>query len=77
MVYRPGRSDLEVKMRTDLPELDVRWERGPQGDRYQATVTLIREKMRPGPIAGSIVIQTNDAEFPTLTVPVSGAILAQ
>jgi len=77
MVYRPGRSDLEVTMRSDVPELDLRWERGPQGDRYQATVTLLKDKLRPGPIAGSIVIQTNDAEFPTLTVPVSGAILPQ
>jgi len=75
MVYRLGRSDLEVTMRTDVPELDLRWERGPQGDRYQATVTLLKEKLRPGPITGSIVIQTNDTEFPTLTVPVSGAIL--
>jgi hypothetical protein len=77
MVYRPGRSDFEVKMRTDLPELDLQWERGPQGDRYQARVMLLKDKLRAGPITGSIVIQTNDPEFPTLTVPVTGAILAK
>jgi hypothetical protein len=75
MVYRPGQSDFEVKMRTDLPEIHLQWERGPHGDRYQARVMLLKDKLRPGPITGSIVIQTNDPEFPTLTVPVSGAIL--
>ena len=77
MVYRPGRSDFEVKMRTDLPEVDLQWERGPQGDRYQARVMLLKDKVKPGPITGSILIETNDAQFPLLTVPVTGAILAK
>jgi hypothetical protein len=76
MVYRPG-SDFEVKMRTDLPEVDLQWERGPQGDRYQVRVMLLKDKLKPGPITGSILIETNDAQFPSLTVPVTGAILAR
>lgn len=75
MVYQWGGSDFRVKLRTDLPMLDLKWERGPKGDRYQATVTLIGEKLQAGPIKGSIIIETNDPEFPSLTVPVSGFIL--
>jgi hypothetical protein len=75
MVYRFGGADFRVTLRTDLPVLDLKWERGPTGDRYQTTVTLIGEKLQVGPIRGSIVIETNDAEFPSLTVPVTGFII--
>jgi hypothetical protein len=75
MVYQSGGSDFRVKLRTDLPMLDLKWERGPKGDRYQATITLIGEKLRVGPIKGSIIIETNDTKFPTIRVPVTGSIL--
>jgi hypothetical protein len=75
MIYQSGGSDFRVRLRSDLPELDLKWERGQQGDRYQATVSLIRAKLRPGVLRGAIVIETNDSQFPEITVPVSGAIL--
>lgn len=75
MIYQSGGSDFHVSLRTDLPEVALEWERGLRGDRYQAKVTLIREKLRPGPIRGSIVIDTNDPQFPTVTVPVSALII--
>ncbi|MDP2971188.1 MAG: hypothetical protein Q8P64_18560, partial [Deltaproteobacteria bacterium] len=61
--------------RSDLPVLDLKWERGPKGDRYQITVTLLKDNITSGPIKGNIVIETNDPEFPSLTVPVTGFIL--
>ena len=75
MVYQSGGTDFQVRLRTDLPMLELKSERGPTGDRYQSTVTLIGDKLQAGPIRGSIVIETNDPEFPTLTVPVSGEIM--
>lgn len=75
MVYQWGGSDFRVNLRTDIPMLDLKWERGPNGDRYQATITLIGEKVQAGPIEGFIIIETNDQEFPNLTVPVTGSIL--
>jgi hypothetical protein len=75
MVYQVGGSDFRVSLRTNLPALDLKWERGPKGDRYQSTITLIGEKLQPGPIKGSIVVETNDPEFPNLTIPVTGSIL--
>jgi hypothetical protein len=75
MMYQWGGSDFRVNLRTDLPLLDLKWERGPNGDRYQATIKLIPGKLQKGPIKGNISIETNDPEFPNLTVPVTGLIL--
>jgi len=75
MVYQSGGSDFRVKASTDLPVLDVKWERGPKGDRYQGAISLIGEKLQAGPLKGSIVIETNDPKFPRLVVPVTGVIL--
>jgi len=75
MVYQFGGNDFQVSIRTNLSQLQFRSERGPNHDRYQNTVTLIKEKLKPGAIVGSIVIETNDPEFPSLVVPVSGNVL--
>jgi hypothetical protein len=75
MVYQEGGSDFRVKLKTDLPALDLKWERGPKRDRYQITATLIQDKVEIGTIKGSIFIETNDRQFPNLTIPVSGSIL--
>ena len=75
MMYQWGGSDFRVHLHTDLPLLDLKWNRGQKGDRYQATIKLIPEKLQAGPIKGNISIETNDPEFPSLTVPVTGSIL--
>lgn len=74
MVYRnePG---FEVKVTSDLDLLDIRAERGPRGDRWQATITLKRGLLVPGPLRGTIYVETNDAEFPRLSVPITGLLL--
>jgi len=48
---------------------------GPKGDRYQVEITLVSEKVHVGPMKGSIVIDTNDSEFPRVIVPVRGQIV--
>jgi hypothetical protein len=73
MIYRKE-PDFDVAMMSDIDLLDVRASRGPRGDRWQATVTLSRDKLRPGPFRGTIIITTNDPEFPRLTVPVTGLL---
>jgi hypothetical protein len=75
MVYQAGGSNFQVNLRSELPALNLQWERGPKGDQYQATVTLRKDKLAVGPLRGMIVIETNDPQFPSLTVPVSGHIL--
>jgi hypothetical protein len=58
-----------------LNYIDLESERGPDGDRYQMTLTLMPEKVRPGKVERTVTIKTNDREFPTLSVPVTGYIL--
>jgi hypothetical protein len=75
MIYQEDGSDFKVQISTDVPACKLKSERGPKADRYQATVSLIGDNLKVGPIRGSIFIQTNDPQFPKLTVPVSGWIL--
>jgi hypothetical protein len=75
MVYRKGTSAFEVTLTSDLDALDIRARRGPLGDRWQATITMRRGLLKPGPLKGTIRIETNDPEFPVLCVPVSGLVL--
>ena len=78
MVYRKGTRGFDVKVSTDLDGLDIRAERGPLGDRWQLTISLKRGSLKPGPLKGTIVLETNDPEFPRLSIPVSGlAILSE
>jgi len=37
MVHRKGGSDFQITVTTDVPDLDVKAVRGPEGDRYQLT----------------------------------------
>ena len=75
MVYRKGTSAFEVTLTSDLDALEVRAQRGPLGDRWQATITVKRALLKPGLLKGTIRIETNDPEFPVLSVPVSGLVL--
>jgi Protein of unknown function (DUF1573) len=76
MVYQVEGKDFQAKFSADVPGLLVSAERGPKGDRWQATITLDPSAAKAGPLRGSIIIETNDSEFPRLVVPVTGSILA-
>ncbi len=75
MIYNTGASNFEISASSDLETISFPFERGPKGDRYQFTVKFIPEKVKVGPIKGFITIKTNDADFPVVKVPVTGAIL--
>ena len=77
MVYQEGGSDFRATVRADLPELKLKWERGPKGDRYQTTIAFDPDKLHAGSYKGSSLIDTNDTAFPKLTVAISGQILDQ
>ena len=75
MVHQEGGTDFRVRLSSDVPGLSFKPERGPKGDRYEVEITLISEKITAGAIKGSIIIDTNDSEFPRVIVPVSGQIV--
>ena len=41
---------------------------------FRIDVGLAREKLQPGTITGSIHVQTNDKDFPSLVIPVRGEV---
>jgi hypothetical protein len=76
MIYQVGGSEFNIKPATDISGLEIKAEPGPKGDRHQLTISLNpRVELKPGVIHGSLFIETNDPEFPRLSVPVSGGIL--
>jgi len=75
MIHQEGGLDFKTQLSTDVPGLSLKAERGSKRDQYQVEITLVSEKVRVGPMKGSIVIDTNDAEFPRVIVPVSGQIV--
>jgi hypothetical protein len=77
MVYRLGTEDFRITASTDLDSIQLQSERGPMGDRFELTVTLVPDKIQPGELNGTIYLKTNDAEFPELVVPITGSILTQ
>jgi hypothetical protein len=77
MVYQEDGSDFRATLHTDLPMLNLKWERGPKGDRYQATISIDPDKVRAGSYNGLLLIDTNDPAFTELSVPVSAQILDQ
>jgi hypothetical protein len=77
MVYQTGGNNFTLRARSWIHGLALAAERGPNKDRVQVTVSLLPGKIAPGPIRGTISLQTNDPAFPTLTVPVTGEIVAE
>jgi hypothetical protein len=76
MVYRLETNDFQVDASVDLDFIALESERGPEGDRYQLTLTLIPEKVISGKVEGVVRISTNDEEFSEIEVPVSGHIFS-
>jgi hypothetical protein len=68
-------TNFQIEARTNLPYLRLRLRPAPKGGGHQVIITLAPDKLRAGPIRGSIVILTNDAEFQKITVPVSGLVV--
>ena len=61
---------------SDLPFVTI--QRSPEGDgkgeAFRIDVALMKDRLQPGPISGSIRILTDDKQFPELIVSVRGKI---
>jgi hypothetical protein len=77
MIYKDGSTDFQVTVSSDVPYLKIASERGPKGDRYENTIWIDPDLAKPGQIKGSIIIKTNDRDFPKLTIPVWGDLQAR
>ena len=70
------RGDFEIKsIQTDVPFLKIT-QAPPSGrsSRFKLDVQVLKEKLTPGKISGSIRVATNVKEFPEITIPVVAEI---
>jgi len=74
MVYQEGGKDFRVIAQTDVPFLQLSTFQADLKDRYEIRLTLVPEKFKSGPANGTIVILSNDQEFPRITIPVKALI---
>jgi hypothetical protein len=64
MVYQEGGKDFRVVAQTDLPFLQLSTFQADLEDRYEIRLTLLPENLKSGAVIGTIVILSNDQEFP-------------
>jgi hypothetical protein len=74
MVYQVGGKDFQISAQTDVSFLRLSPARSKFQDRYQIEITVVPERLKGGDVNGSIVISTNDPEFPQLVVPVKAVV---
>jgi hypothetical protein len=74
MVYCKGADDFRLTADTDVPFVSLHAVRSRFQDRYQIELRLIPERLQPGTTAGSIILSTNDPQFPRLVVPVTATV---
>lgn len=58
----------------DLEVLSITRSPVGRGQAFRVDVSLVHEKLKPGPITGTIRIVTDDKEFPELIIPVRGEV---
>jgi hypothetical protein len=74
MVYQEGGKDFRVIAETDVLFLRLSTFQADLKDRYEIRLTIVPEKLKSGPVNGSIVILSNDQEFSRMTIPVKAVI---
>jgi hypothetical protein len=69
MVYQEGGNDFRISAATDVPFLHASTSLAQLKDRYEVRLSVVPERLKAGPTTGVLVIDTNDPEFPRLTIP--------
>jgi hypothetical protein len=70
MVYQEGGKNFQISAESDVPFLKVSTLQAQLKDRYEVRLAVVPDKLKPGEVNGTVVIVTNDPEFPRLTIPV-------
>ena len=75
MVYQSGGTDFQItSVESDVPFLRLTTNQGRLKDRGAIGIEIIPEKLKAGSVRGSIVVATNDRQFPRLVIPVKAFI---
>src|SRR5262245_13735260 len=74
-VFQAGGKEFRAMAETDVPFLRVSVQNaGAYQDRVGINVAVDPTKLKSGPVKGSVMVLTNDPEFPKLVIPVSGSV---
>jgi Protein of unknown function (DUF1573) len=74
MVYQEGGNDFRISAATDVSFLNASTSQAQLKDRYEVRLSVVPERLKAGPTTGVLVIDTNDPEFPRLTIPITAII---
>jgi len=76
LVTKAGSKDFSVTRATvDLPFMDVEIEPHKRGESAIVTVRIDPKRAKKGEFKGTLLIETNDAKFPVLRLPVTGKLV--
>jgi hypothetical protein len=74
MVYQEAGKDFQISAATDVPFLNASTSQAQLKDRFEVRLSVVPEKLKAGPMKGVLVIDTNDPEFPRLTIPITATV---
>jgi hypothetical protein len=75
MVYQNKGTNFNVRAQSSLDCLEVASEPSKTGDHAELTVQVLAERLKPGELNGTIVVRSNDRQFPALRIPVHGTVI--
>jgi hypothetical protein len=74
-IFQAEGTDFQVSAETDVPFLKITTRTSAQfKDRVGLAVAVDPTKLKSGTVKGSIIVSTNDPDFPKLVIPVSGVV---
>ena len=76
LVTKSGSKDFVVKRATvDLPFMEVEVEPHKRGESAIVTVRINPDRAKKGEFKGTLLIETNDAAFPVIRLPITGRLV--
>jgi hypothetical protein len=75
VTIRKRQGEFEIRsIESDLRALEIQKEPSGSSNEFRIDVGLLRNRLEPGPLTGTIRVHTSDKDFPTLTIQVRGKV---
>jgi hypothetical protein len=74
MIYQEEGKNFQISAATDVPFLKPSISQAQLKDRFEVRLSFVPEKLKAGPVKGVLVVDTNDSEFPRLTIPITATV---
>jgi hypothetical protein len=74
MIYQEDGKNFQISAATDVPFLKPSTSQAQLKDRFEVRLSVVPEKLKAGPVKGVLVVDTNDSEFPRVTIPITATV---